>query len=390
MFTRSKAFLARRMLKRIPLILFPTLFVTSTGFSQTPIDVNSINASYEAATNSTNSSTAKTLCGVSSIKCGEPYTETYGASDGVNQGNLVLSASNAFSILGSPYNLKFESKDVSYQRVNNPVSMTTGVDLIHYESGVVNSVGEPNNTIDILPSKQATSVDVIKDRVLNDGNESIFHNYRTSYQLVNTDVERIDFIFKAGMKTPTPQNAGFLVAERGGNDNIKLAAITKLSNLGSPEEYGDLSLISSNDWAIGINRLLQTMSFVSDDNGANYGPFAANSQQYLNANFMSLQDLGVAPDQVIYGYSIFPADVDPVANPAHNLADPSTFPNNTAGTNGGLDLIYGSGAFDNDNKLALLPSANANAIPSLSTYGLILLSLLLFGFSRKLSLTVIR
>lgn len=353
-------------------LLFPAV-----AYCQTPIDVNSLNASYVMTNSSVEISTAKTVCSTLTINCGEAYTDSYNSSDGTNQGDLVLNPIAAFTLSGIPYNLRFSSNNVSYQRVVNPIATTTGVDLIQYEHGDIENLGEPNNTVALLPSKKSSSEEALSDQTINDGAESIFQNFRTSFQLVNTDVERIDIIFNSGVKTSAPQNAGFLIAERGGNDNIKLAAITELSPLGQPSEYGVLTQISSADWAIGINRLLQTISYVSENNGINYGAFGANSPQYITANFISFQDFGITADQVIYGYSIFPGDVDPLANPSQILIDPDTYPKNTEGLDGGLDLVYASGAFDNDNKLVNL---QVNAVPSLSTYGILVLILMLISF----------
>lgn len=357
--------------------LVSLFFATGITYSQTPIDLNSLNASYQSGSSLSETSLAKMLCGASTINCGEAYTDTYLSSDGINQGDLVLNPTASFTLSGTPYSLRFSTDDVSYQRVANTIATTTGVDLIQYEYGNIVNVGEPNNTISILPNKTMNSEDALGDQIINNGAESIFHNFRTSFQSVNTDVERIDVIFNALLKTSTPENAGFLIAERGGNDNIKVAAITSLSISGKPSAYGTLASINIGDWAVGINRSLKMISYISDNNGINYGPFASNSAQSITANFMSLQDLGIASEQVIYGYSIFPGDVDPAGNPSHDLVDPETFPKNTASANGGLDLVYASGAFDNDGKLK---HVIASSIPSLSTYGILFLSLILLTF----------
>ena len=358
-------------------LLGAILLAPAICFSQAPVDTNSFNVSYVPAVSSTEVSFAKNPCG--GLNCGEAYTDSFNVSDGTNEGSLVLNSSAAFTISTVPYNLKLASSNVVYQRVNNPISVATGVDLIFYEQGAITSLGEPDNTIDLLPSKRTSSEIALRDQIINDGAESILHNNRTGiYQSINSDVERIDVIFNSGLKTSAPQNAGFLVIERGGNDNIKVAAIMSLSTSGEPATYGVLESITNADWGVGRNTSMRTMSYISDDNGVNYGAFSSNGLQTLAGNFVSFLDLGIAVNQVVYGYSIFPGDVDPIADPTQILTDPDTLPKNTSGTDGGLDLVYASGAFDSDSKLVSL-----SHIPSLSTYGLFALTLMLLFFGTR-------
>lgn len=67
------------------------------------------------------------------------------------------------------------------------------------------------------------------------------------------------------------------------------------------------------------------------------GPYF-NQPETLGAVFVSLLDLGVNPGQTFFGYSLFAADVGPGP---HDLLDPATFPQNTAGGSGGGSDFYG-------------------------------------------------
>lgn len=177
--------------------------------------------------------------------------------------------------------------------------------------------------------------------------------------LVNTDdqgggtiqaqIERVDVVWYSGIVTCAPANAVFPVIERGGNDEIRIAAITALDANGNPSAYTSTLLIEDADWPqTGIiynNYLILRRQMLGQDPLPliNIGLLASQTAQTVQGVAVSFQELGISAGQVVYGYSLFASDTNE-ANSGIDLTDINTFPTNTLASNSGIDLVAGVSA----------------------------------------------
>lgn len=183
---------------------------------------------------------------------------------------------------------------------------------------------------------------LINSYTLNRGVDNIFSNFNSSTM---NNIERIDLIRNSGMEVPTGvslNKVGVLILERGGNDDYRLAAITKLDTNGNVSGLGSLIARARGKFgALGksvVSTVFMNSSTVSPD------PIKPNQDlpsQNIAGDFIDLETLGLTPGQVIYGIAVFPNDV----TSAMDLIGLSNVPINTNGDSdgGGLDLMGGGG-----------------------------------------------
>ena len=183
---------------------------------------------------------------------------------------------------------------------------------------------------------------LINSYTLNRGVDNIFSNFNSSTM---NNIERIDLIRNSGMEVPTGvslNKVGVLILERGGNDDYRLAAITKLDTNGNVSGLGSLIARARGKFgALGksvLSTVFMNSSTVSPD------PIKPNQDlpsQNIAGDFIDLETLGLTPGQVIYGIAVFPNDV----TSAMDLIGLSNVPINTNGDSdgGGLDLMGGGG-----------------------------------------------
>ena len=183
---------------------------------------------------------------------------------------------------------------------------------------------------------------LINSYTLNRGVDNIFSNFNSSTM---NNIERIDLIRNSGMEVPTGvslNKVGVLILERGGNDDYRLAAITKLDTNGNVSGLGSLIARARGKFgALGksvLSTVFMNSSTVSPD------PIKPNqdlTSQNIAGDFIDLETLGLTPGQVIYGIAVFPNDV----TSAMDLIGLSNVPINTNGDSdgGGLDLMGGGG-----------------------------------------------
>jgi len=180
---------------------------------------------------------------------------------------------------------------------------------------------------------------VMSGRVINIGALDLFKN--TGYTAKN--IERVDFISPNGIVAPNNildlKNAGHVVTEKSGNNQIKIAAILSLDQNGDPASFGSLVAIHGG----GLKDYGITTIYLPDGSTINkqYLGFYANemnppqsdpwhiddSHEALGMCFVSLKDLGIAPGQKYYGFAYFGRDV----TDSMNLVDYNSFPKSTGG-----------------------------------------------------------
>ncbi|MCE7996546.1 MAG: T9SS type A sorting domain-containing protein [Roseivirga sp.] len=205
--------------------------------------------------------------------------------------------------------------------------------IIFYE---FDNVDNTNDIIDIDAEQQDNEEALYQSGLLNAGYDNILVNSATNF----ANVERIDILYYTGVVTSSPSTAVFPIVERGGNDDIKVAAIKALDANGDPSEYYSTVVQVNNngtsDWGdSGIGHLSLVMR--RQDATSDPLPQTTLGSQNIHGSAVSFSDFGVAADEIVYGYSIFADDVD---ESTVDITDITEYPTNT-GSASGLDLIAG-------------------------------------------------
>jgi hypothetical protein len=215
-----------------------------------------------------------------------------------------------------------------------------------------------------LDADEVSDADAIyQSGILNAGYDNILVNDDDEGQnTIQAQVERLDVIWYGGIVTCSPSTAVFPIIERGGNDQIKIAAITALDVNGDPSSYGAMVDIEDSDWPdptnAGINGGRQFSDFLILRRQAvdadpipiaNIGVIFSQPAQSLQGVAVPFSTLGITANQVIYGFSLFAFDTNATD---HTLTDISTFPTDTKASDSGLDLVAGlSAGVSSDNCL---------------------------------------
>ncbi|MBO6880310.1 gliding motility-associated C-terminal domain-containing protein [Winogradskyella sp.] len=305
--------------------------------------VTNINANYVDIDDSSNDYSINGFGGT--YPTGTNYSIQHTTTSSSNN-NLVLSG---FSIGADAY-VPFLIADVSFvQRVDN-ANVTGNRQLLFHERE-----GSSGTTLQLDSEYVATNEEVFNSTIINRGADNTFANQGGAN--IN-NIERIDFIWSAGLSTSTPAMSGFLVLERGGNDPWKVAPILSVDGSNQPTSYGNLVSIPASTWG-DTGNTIQTTVFVKDEADANLRPSTDVGNQNIHAVYVSFSDLGIAPNTTVYGYSIIPNDVNTVS---HTLIDPTTFPTDTSSASGegGIDLIVTGAIFTADGNLMSAATITAN------------------------------
>lgn len=193
---------------------------------------------------------------------------------------------------------------------------------------------------------------VMKDGYINRGSDNVFNNDATS-DLTFNNIERVDFVYKPGVAATVASSAGFLIAERGGNDPFKIAAITAIDAAGNPTAFGPVLPVATSAYG---NPITSAATFVmrKDVSDNVLRPFSQVPTQQIKSVFVRLSDLGIANNQTAYGYALMGNDVTATTS-AQLLAytNNTYFPTNTTSANGGMDLASAPGIFHTDLVLAV-------------------------------------
>ncbi len=192
---------------------------------------------------------------------------------------------------------------------------------------------------------------VMKEGYINRGSDNVFNNDPNSDQTSN-NIERVDFIYKNGIATMDTALAGFLIAERGGNDPFKIVAITGIDANGNPTSFGNVLSVNTSYYGSPITTAT-TYVLRKDVSDNVLRPFSLVSLQQIRGMFISFRHLGISTMQKVYGYSLMANDVTATTT-AQLLAytNNAYYPQNTTTTAGGMDLASAPGIFHTDLVLA--------------------------------------
>ncbi len=259
-------------------------------------------------------------------------TYNWGMSPNSNVVNV-----DGFTAGGVPYTYaSFINGIVKLRRVNN--ASVSGSFTLMWAEAVTNGT-----IFNMLPEYQDNMEIIFDNRVFNKGTDNFFDNSSGN----SNNIERMDWIVAGGFSsTATPSQLGFAVFERGAvgaHDPFCIAPITSLDAGGNPAGYGNILRVagaSYGDPGPAVNyRIVK---------GAVGTPLAdaGTGSQSRGGVIISLQNLGIAPNTTIYGYSLMANDLPAGAVPANllNVNNATNFPLNT-GNPGGIDLIAVTGLY---------------------------------------------
>ncbi|GAB5525031.1 MAG: hypothetical protein Roseis2KO_29030 [Roseivirga sp.] len=339
------------------------LFFTLPAIGQTGI--STITTSTVAGTSSSNSAVIPSDAGNSlQFETGETMTVNYGQGNNLKVSSYTVSGT-VYDRFLSPDTLILNRATASDRLVN--IWYTLNSSLVDNEP--------PTPDVANIDSDEASDADAIYlTGNLNAGYDNILvNNDNQGGGAIEVETERVDVIWFSGIQTSVPGTAVFPIIERGGNDNIAVAAITSLNTDGTPAGYGTLIGIPENGWPGTGSSFNNYLVLRRESAGSTplpllpIGTDEGQSAQTIQGVAVSFTELGVSANQSIFGYSIFSADVvsgyttetnQIVGSGAQtvkagvDLTDISTFPTDTNSDDSGLDLVAGvSAAVASDDNL---------------------------------------
>ncbi|MGY6553133.1 MAG: DUF7507 domain-containing protein [Wenzhouxiangella sp.] len=252
-----------------------------------------------------------------------------------------------------------------YDRVIVNRRVAGDVDNLNKFTGFFSNNGLSGNIADgstvFYQSSFVTTLEgIINSYDIDRGADNIFANAMNV--ATRNNVQRIDMIIDEPLLVGAGALArtGILILERGGNDQLTVAAITGIDPVsGVVTSLGPLVKTSGplgGIWgATGVARATTVFQNANATTGAqDIRPDQNLSSQNISGSFISLADLGVASGQPMHGLALFGNDV----LPSMDLIGLSDVPLDTDGTaNGGLDLMGGGGFFFSS-QLELVKQAN--------------------------------
>ena len=238
------------------------------------------------------------------------------------------------------------------------------------------------NTINVRGSQLTSVDDVLRSLSVNRGTDNLFLNQGAGPNSVANNIERVDLVWLGGLQAPGAgllDDIGFVFNERNGNNPYRIAAITAIDGAGFPTAFGPLvdapvaqygsgQFDPTAAWQIAQSDVDSTVPN-NPDLFVVGGLVNGVMNQGFEGQFHSFQELGVAADQVIFGYSLFGADV-PLASTSDELVNLQNFPLNTQdGMSGDTGDHFGGGGSTFVNVAAFQPSIGVakNAVSVVGT-----------------------
>ncbi len=251
------------------------------------------------------------------------------------------------------------------RRVDNGRQLIIFYEIPPVDGDQIDTSFDPDR-IFIYPDRIENEEAIYQTGYSNVGYDNILVNSSTNF----ANVERIDIIYKSGVLTSTPDNAVFPLVDRGGNDDVRVAAIKTLDSNGDPSDYyANVIRVRDNDgdWgrldASGGADELYSLVMRRQDLTSEPIPQVDLGQQFLHGSAISFTEFGIGANEIVYGYSIFADDVTATGTDLVDFTNETNYPRSTSSS--GLDLIAGvSTAVANDNNLrrAVGPGGYKNAL----------------------------
>jgi uncharacterized repeat protein (TIGR01451 family) len=267
------------------------------------------------------------------------YNLNFGTAAATNK-NLVMTN---IGVGGQNYNVQQISNYIGIQRrVFSNSLITTNRHIMLYER--VSKTGTNPININLAASFVNTMEEILLSNVINRGADNVFANRGDSADN-NNNIERIDMITTSGLTAPSTvarlSQVGFMVLDRNGNDRFKIAAIRAINPAtNQPTALGPLvNAGSAGTW--GPSGYTVNTTVIRRDGAGLFQPSFDPTNQSISGTFISYATLGVGVNDTIYGYALFPTDVDATMD----LVGLTNVPSLTDASQGGLDLLAGGLSF---------------------------------------------
>ena len=329
------------------LIALAILFCHFATYGQSP--VQEFIANYISLSTTVNNNTSYPSAVGSFSSCsGSLFNHTW--SNGSNN-LLQISSFNANSKTYVVADL--DSAIVKLRRVNN--ASVSGIrNIVYAEATVSPTTACPSpNQLNFKTPYTDDMTEFLTNRVLNQGTDNLFTNTGNG-DGNNNNIERVDVIFPNGISSSITDEAGFLFCERGNNlahDGFRIAAILSLGANNDPVSFGSVKTCTrgngsnNGSWghpALSAGNLLLSVNVLRKDAAETYLRPSAAVNQEIGGVFFSFTDLGIAANQVVYGYALLGPDgtANPTSAQLLNINDAAVYPTaTTEAQGGGLDLI---------------------------------------------------
>jgi hypothetical protein len=329
------------------LIALAILFSHFATYGQSPVQEFIANYISRSTTVNNNTSYPSAVGSFSSCS-GSLFNHTW--SNGSNN-LLQISSFNANSKTYVVADL--DSAIVKLRRVNN--ASVSGIrNIVYAEATVSPTTACPSpNQLNFKTPYTDDMTEFLTNRVLNQGTDNLFTNSGNG-DGNNNNIERVDVIFPNGISSSITDEAGFLFCERGNNlahDGFRIAPILSLDANNDPASFGSVKTCTrgngsnNGSWghpALSAGNLLLSVNVLRKDAAETYLRPSAAVNQEIGGVFFSFTDLGIAANQVVYGYALLGPDgtANPTSAQLLNINDAAVYPTaTTEAQGGGLDLI---------------------------------------------------
>ena len=230
--TRQKSQI--NLLKGLFSIILLLCFNISTLIAQTGI--SSVDAAYSNVDDATNDFSNSGNGTNGAYSAATTYNLSFSTTTSTNNDYLINSG---FVAGGATYNTA-ALVDLFFVRRNGLTDGNANRQIIWFETESVTGTD-----VKLNPTYTPSVEDSFRSFRLNIGSDNTFVN--TGSQQSN-NIERFDYVNSRALKTATPDNAGFAVFERNGNDPFKIAVITAIDGVGNPTAFGTLLNVTTGSY----------------------------------------------------------------------------------------------------------------------------------------------
>ncbi|MEO6228674.1 MAG: T9SS type A sorting domain-containing protein [Ferruginibacter sp.] len=248
------------------------------------------------------------------------------------------------------------NSSVKLRRVNNPV--VSGNRTLLWVEG---KPGDGANNVSVVNAYNDNMEAAFSRNSLNQGTDNLFQNQGDGNGNSN-NIERLDVVFAGGMISTINTKVGFALFERGNDndhDGFVIAAITAVDLAGNATSYGKQLRVTSGNYGNLPGSSLKYYVVRRDLAVEATLKMSTSGNQNIGGVYISLDELGIANGDKIYGYSVFSSDLPTTATSADmvDYTNPAFFPTNTGSDKGGIDLMALTGILSMPNAVILPPTA---------------------------------
>ena len=262
----------------------------------------------------------------------------YGVGNGKRLTDMTFADGSKMTPIAMP------TPTIAVRRNSLPFGGNRAYEVIYAES----LVSGGNN---ILISHPTNMEELFEKGYLNAGMDNTFQNTTSGN---GSNVERLDILWKNGVKIIDAKNTYILVNERGGQEDARIAVITGISSSDEPTGF----LQAHTTPSVRRKTVISSMKYTllrKPTATSQYEIAPGSGTQDMVVSMLSFAELGVNNGDTIYGYSLLPNDavLDSSGKPHLDWTNPTYYPTNTTdgadlGINFGLYEPYCSYTKDTD------------------------------------------